>query len=405
MSKKTLVDVPDDVIAGHRILVRVDFNVPLDDAGQMLNDTRMRKVLPTLRYLRERGGRLILLSHLGRPGGRPDPVLSLGNLADSLGQLLDGEVSFTPRLVDESALEAVETLQEGNVLLLENTRFHPGETKNSPELSRRLADMADLFVNDAFGVAHRAHASTVGVARSMRANGRDAVAGMLMERELRFLRDHISDPERPYMVILGGSKISGKIDVIHTLLPKVDLLLVGGAMANTFLRAVGLETGKSLVEEGRVEIAETTLRAAGDKIILPADCVVAEELARGATTRIVERTQVGVDDRIGDIGVRTREIFADALAHARTVVWNGPMGMFEIPPFSAGTLSVAHSVADVTERGGMTIVGGGDSASAAHVADVAERMTHISTGGGASLELLAGRRLPGVEALSDREEI
>ena len=299
----------------------------------------------------------------------------------------------------------METLQEGKVLLLENTRFHPGETKNSPELSRQLADMADLFVNDAFGVAHRAHASTVGVARSMRAKGQDAVAGLLMEKELRFLRDHIREPERPYMVIMGGAKISGKIDVIHSLLPKVDLLLIGGAMASTFLRAVGLETGKSLVEEDRIEIAVTTLRAAGEKIVLPVDCVVAEELSRGVPTRIVERTRVGEDDYIGDIGVRTREIFADALAHARTVVWNGPMGMFEIPDFAAGTLSVAHSVANVTETGGMTIVGGGDSASAAHVADVAERMTHISTGGGASLELLAGKTLPGVEALSDREEI
>jgi len=402
MATKTVADLADDRIAGHRVLVRVDFNVPLSPEGSITDDTRIVQALPTLNYLLERGGRLVVTSHLGRPKGGPDPSFSLQPVAKHLAALLEFPVRFCPELTGPKAELAVAELRDGELLLLENTRFDPGETRNDPGLSESLADLADLFVNDAFGSAHRAHSSTVGAAEVIRGRGGNAVAGFLMERELRYLGMVLADPERPFVAVLGGAKISGKIDVIRSLLPRVDRLLIGGAMANTFFRALGLETGQSLVEEDRVEMARTTLEEGGDTILLPVDCIVAKEISAVAGTRVVERSGVGPEERIGDIGPATRTLFAEALSGARTVVWNGPMGVFEMDPFADGTLSIAQAVAGVTEEGGTTVVGGGDSVAAAEKAGVVEYLSHVSTGGGASLEFLAGSVLPGVAAL-DRE--
>ncbi len=404
MRPKTLRDLDPDRLKDRTALVRVDFNVPLDPEGRITDDARIRAVLPTLRHLVEAGARVVLLSHLGRPGGRPDPALSLRPVAARLEELLRRPVRFVEELVGGEAERAVRGLEAGEVLLLENTRFHPGETGNDPELAAALAGLADLFVNDAFGAAHRAHATTSGVAEAVRRRGGEAVAGFLLERELHFLSRALEDPERPFVAVMGGAKISGKIDLIRSLLPRVDRLLVGGAMANTFFRALGLETGRSLVEEDRVEVARETLQGAGDRLLLPVDCVVAEEISPDARTREVERTGVGPHDRIGDVGSRTRALFTGEIRRARTVVWNGPMGVFEVEPFAEGTLEVARAVAEVTDAGGLTVVGGGDSAAAAERAGVVDRLTHVSTGGGASLELLAGAELPGVAALSTVEE-
>jgi phosphoglycerate kinase len=399
MPAKTVADVADEHLAGARILVRVDFNVPIDAEGEISDDTRIRRALPTILHLSRKGGRLILMSHLGRPRGEPDPAFSLRPVAHRLGALLEASVRFSPSLIGEQAAAAVAGLGDGEIVLLENTRFHPGETRNDPELSRALAGLGDLYVNDAFGTAHRAHASTVGVAEVIREKGGQAVAGFLMERELKYLGEAMEAPERPFVAVLGGAKISGKIDVIRALLPRVDRLLIGGAMANTFFRALGLETGGSLVEEDRVEMARGTLEQGGETLLLPVDCVVAPELSPDADTRVVDRSQVGSEERIGDIGPGSRALFAEALAGAGTVVWNGPMGVFEMEPFSAGTVAVAEAVAGVTDSGGTTVIGGGDSVSAAEKAGVVDRLSHVSTGGGASLELLAGSVLPGVAAL------
>jgi phosphoglycerate kinase len=322
-------------------------------------------------------------------------------VAVRLAQLLGHEVAFSEMSTGEGVRKQARSLYSGQVLLLENTRFEPGDVTNDPELSAFWAGLADLFVNDAFGAAHRAHASTTGVAEAIRRSGGLAVAGFLMERELRFLSEALESPERPFVAVLGGSKISGKIDVIRSLLPRVDRLLVGGAMANTFFKAMGLEVGGSLIEEDRLDVARSTLEEAGDRLLLPVDCVVAPEITADAVVREVPRDGVGPTDRIGDVGPVTRAVFAAELEGCRTVVWNGPMGVFELASFRGGTLSLAHAVASATDRGALTVVGGGDSIAALEAADVTERVTHVSTGGGASLELLAGARLPGVEALND----
>jgi phosphoglycerate kinase len=403
MATKIISDLSDHQISGRLILVRVDFNVPLDEDGRIQDDIRMERALPTLEYLLARGGRLVVTSHLGRPKGEPNPAFSLAPVAEHLGALLDYPVAFSPELLGPVAQEAVAALNDGELLLLENTRFHPGETKNDPELSAALAAYGELFVNDAFGTAHRAHSSTVGAAEAIRGKGGEAVAGFLMEKELQYLSQALRDPQSPFVAILGGAKISGKLDVIHALLPKVDRLLIGGAMANTFFRALGLETGASLVEEDRVEMARTLLQEAGEKLILPVDCVVASEISESAQTREVDRSAVGKGDRIGDIGPGSMAVFASALESARTVVWNGPMGVFEMAPFSKGTLELARTVAKVSDQGGITVVGGGDSALAAEEAGVEDRLSHVSTGGGASLELLSGATLPGVAALDIRD--
>jgi phosphoglycerate kinase len=402
MSRKTIADLPPDSLRGRKAVVRVDFNVPLDADGRVTDDTRIRRSVPTLEYLRDRGARLVLLSHLGRPKGQVRPELSLRPVGARLSEILGAEVAFCPSTIGPDAVEATSALGDGGIVVLENTRFHAGETQNDPQLARDLADLGQFYVNDAFGTAHRAHASTEGAAREIRRRGGDAVAGFLMERELRFLGEALGDPRRPFVAVLGGSKISGKIDVMDALLPKVDRLLVGGAMANTFFRALGLATGASLVEEDRIDMAREILERAGDRLLLPVDCVVGESIAEEAITRVVDRDQVAEGDVIGDVGTRTWEMFGAELRAASTIVWNGPMGVFEAAPYAEGTLAVARSIAEATDGGALSVVGGGDSAAAAEKAGVVPRLSHVSTGGGASLEFLAGAQLPGVEALSEK---
>ena len=402
MSKKNIQDLAAASLKGRTVLVRADLNVPLDGT-RISDDQRIRASIPTLRLLIDAGARVVLLSHLGRPKGKVDLAYSLAPVAARLSELLGTGVRFVPVPVGEEASSAVAALSDGEVALLENTRFLAGDTDNDPALAAQWAELGSLFVNDAFGAAHRAHASTSGLAEAVKARGGEAVAGLLMAKELRFLGDALDHPERPFVAILGGAKISGKIDVIEALLPRVDRLLIGGAMANTFFRALGLETGASLVEDDRVEMAKATLERAGERLLLPVDCVVAEEIAEGAATSVKDRTQVGAADRIADIGPATRDIYAREIAGARTVVWNGPMGVFEVEAFAGGTVAVAHAVADACDGGTIAVLGGGDSAAAAEAAGVNERVTHVSTGGGASLEFLAGADLPGVSALTEAD--
>lgn len=400
MNKQTLDDLGD--VRGRRALVRVDYNVPLDADGAITDDTRIAATLPTLRRLVEGGARVVLLSHFGRPKGKREPSMSLRPAAARLAELLGRPVAFCEETVGPVAEAAVAALADGDVLLLENTRYHAGEEKDDEALAAGMAALGDVFVNDAFGAAHRAHSSTAGVARLLRAAGKPAVAGLLMERELEHLGRALEDPARPFVAILGGAKISGKIDVIQSLLPRVDRLLIGGAMANTFFRAMGLETGTSLVEDDRVEMARALVEGAGDRIVLPVDVVVAPALAAGQPTETVSREAIPADRMALDVGPETVRRFGEVLAGARTVLWNGPMGVFEVPAFAEGTRGVALAVADATGRGATTIIGGGDSAAAVAELGLEDRMSHVSTGGGASLEFLEGKALPGVEALSDR---
>lgn len=400
MRKLTLAAVADEELRSRRVLVRVDYNVPLED-GRVGDDTRIVATLPTLDYLLERDARVILVSHLGRPKGHVVPEMSLRPVAARLAELVEAKVTFVPDVAGEEAREAASKLGDREILMLENVRFLAGEEKDDPGLAASLADLADIYVDDAFGAAHRAHASTAGVAEIMKERGRLAVAGLLMERELRFLGQALESPERPFAAILGGSKISGKIDVIENLLPRVDRLLIGGAMANTFFRALGLDTGRSLVEEERVGMARHLLETAGDQLLLPVDCVVASRPAEDAERMVVERTQIPEDMMVLDIGPASVSGFRAEVGRAATILWNGPVGMFEVAPFAEGTFDLARAIADATGRGATTIIGGGDTAAAAREAGVADRMTHVSTGGGASLEFLEGKTLPGVAALSD----
>jgi phosphoglycerate kinase len=399
VQKRTVRDLHKDEVEGKRALVRVDFNVPLDANGEITDDTRIRAALPTIRLLHDRGARPVVLSHLGRPRGKPDAKYSLRPVAERLGHLLHKKIIFVDSTDSEQALEASNALRDDEVLLLENTRFLPGEESNDPALSRSLARLGDLFVNDAFGAAHRAHASTAGVSEFLR----PAVAGLLMERELDYLGRAIGNAERPFIAILGGSKISGKIDVIEQLLPKVDGMLVGGAMACTFYRAMGLETGKSLVEEEKVDLARELIEKWGVRLTLPHDATVAPSIEQASAAHTVPRDSIPRDEAMLDIGPRTAESYSRAIASAKTILWNGPMGVFETPPFDAGTLAIAKAMAVATKKGAVTIVGGGDSAAAVAQAGLEDRMSHVSTGGGASLEFLEGKKLPGVEALDDGE--
>lgn len=403
MAKRSLADLRPDELRGRRALARVDYNVPLDDAGRITDDTRIRATLPTLEALRKAGARVVLLSHFGRPKGKPVPEMSLRPAAARLGELLGTDVRFVPASVGPEAEEAAAGLSDGDVLLLENTRYHAGEEKNDPELARGMARLGDVFVNDAFGAAHRAHSSTAGVAEVMAAEGKPAVAGLLMQRELDYLGRALDAPRRPFVAILGGAKISGKIDVIQALLPKVDRLLIGGAMANTFFRAMGLETGTSLVEDDKLDLARDLVASAGERLVLPVDCVVAEKFAAGQATETVDREHIPADRMVLDVGPRTAALYGEVLSTAETVLWNGPMGVFEIAEFAAGTRAVAEAVAAATDRGATTVVGGGDSAAAVAEMGLDARMSHVSTGGGASLEFLEGKTLPGVAALSDAE--
>lgn len=398
MHKQTVRDLADSQLNGRRALVRADFNVPLGDQGEVADDTRIRAALPTLRLLLDRGARPIVLSHLGRPKGKPVAKYSLRPVALRLGELLGVKVTFVESTNSDEAISASKALAGGEVLLLENTRFLAGEESNDAQLSGELAKLGDIFVNDAFGAAHRAHASTAGVTEFLR----PAVAGLLMEKEIDYLGRVLSAPERPFVAILGGSKISGKIDVIEKLLPQVDAMLIGGAMACTFYRAMGLETGKSLVEEEKLDLAAELIEKWGTRLTLPHDAMVAPSIAGGSAARAVPREGIGAGEAMLDIGPRTAESYARAIASAKTVLWNGPMGVFETPPFDKGTRAIADAMASATGRGAVTIVGGGDSAAAVAEAGLADKMSHVSTGGGASLEFLEGRKLPGVEALDGR---
>ena len=403
MNKLTLRDLGESDLRGKRVLLRVDYNVPLDERLEITDDTRIQATLPTLELLTKAGARVVILAHFGRPKGKRVPEMSLRPAARRLQELLpDRKVDFVGDTVGGQAEQATRELGDGDVLVLENTRYLPGEEKNDLELARQMAALGDLYVNDAFGAAHRAHSSTAGVAEVMKEDGRRAAAGLLMEKELEYLGTVVEEPGRPFVAIIGGAKISGKIDVIQNLLPRVDRLLIGGAMANTFFRAMGLGTGTSLVEEDRVEMAAGLIRTSGDKLVLPTDCVVAAKMEAGQETAVVEREAIPADRSVLDVGPRTVEAYRAILADAKTVLWNGPMGVFEIPEFARGTEGVARAVAEATDRGAVTVVGGGDSAAAVAELGLGERISHVSTGGGASLEFLEGKTLPGVAALSDR---
>jgi phosphoglycerate kinase len=394
--KRSLSSLPPAALDGQRAIVRVDFNCPIKD-GVVTDNTRIRASLPTITYLREKGARVVLLSHLGRPKGGPDPKYSLAPCARELERLLGAPVSFIADPAAPDAVTVTKRLPRGGVAIVENTRFYPGEEKNDPELAKTFAGLGDFYVNDAFGSAHRAHSSTEAVAKLLK----PAVAGFLMERELKYLGAALHQPKRPFVAVLGGAKVSGKIDLIENLLPRVDAILIGGAMACTFFRAMGLETGKSLVEEDRVELAKGLIQKGGERLVLPIGAVIAQELKSDAETKVVARDKIPAGWAMFDIDPKTDEDFASRIAAAGTVVWNGPMGVFETPPFDDGTLSVAHALADATSRGAITVVGGGDSAAAVAQAGLESEMTHVSTGGGASLEFLEGKTLPGVAALDD----
>ena len=389
-SKKMLTDMD---VKGKKVLVRVDFNVPISD-GNVSDDTRIQAALPTIKYLLEQNAAVILCSHLGRPKGEVKPEFSLKPVAEYLGKLIDAPVAFAEDCIGEKAESAAAALEPGQVLVLENTRFHAGEKKNDPEFAKQLAGLAELFINDAFGSAHRAHASTTGVADYL-----SAAAGFLLEKEIKYLGNTIADPERPFVAILGGAKVSDKIGVIENLLEKADRILIGGGMANTFFKAQGYEMADSLVEDDALDTAKVLLDKAGGKLVLPVDVVIADAFAADAAAKTMDAGDVPAGWRILDIGPRTIKAFDEIIAKAGTVVWNGPMGVFELEKFAKGTFEVAKSIAN---SGAIGIVGGGDSASAIKKSGLDDKITHISTGGGASLEMLEGKVLPGLAALDDK---
>lgn len=390
MNKKTVKDID---LKGKRVLMRVDFNVPMAD-GKVTDDKRIRAALPTIQYVLDQGASLLLMSHLGRPKAGSDPQFSLRAAAETLSTLLGKPVQMAPDCVGVAVEKMAKALKPGNVLMLENTRFHAGEEKNDLELAKQMAALGDVYVNDAFGSAHRAHASTEGVARFL-----PAVSGFLMEQELEYLGRAIANPEHPYIAILGGAKISDKILVVETLLSKCDRLIIGGGMANTFLAAQGLNMQDSLVETSSIETAKAVLAKAGGKLILPVDAVIADQFAEDANVQTVDVDKIPAGWRMLDVGPKTIELYKKALQNAKLVVWNGPVGVFEMPKFAAGTFAIANLLA---ESNAITVIGGGDSASAVKKAGVAKKMTHVSTGGGASLEFLEGKELPGVAALLDK---
>ena len=395
MKKMTVRDVD---LAGKRALVRVDFNVPLAD-GEITDDTRIVAALPTINYILNQGPKaIVLMSHLGRPKGKRIAEMSLAPVARSLAEFLDMDVAFVDDCIGSKITEAIAALPAGGVILLENTRFHRGETDNDVAFAEQLSRHGDVFVNDAFGTAHRAHASNVGVAAQLK-----AVAGLLLEKEIDYLATALEEPRRPFVAILGGAKVSGKIDVIEALLGKVDALLIGGGMANTFFAAQGREMADSLVEREALDIARKLLATAGEKLKLPLDQRIADDFSDGAMQEVVGADKdLPVGWQSLDIGPATVEAYEKALQGAKTIVWNGPMGVFEMPNFAKGTVGLAKALAAQTERGAITIVGGGDSAAAVEQAGLAGQMSHISTGGGASLELLEGKNLPGIAALTER---
>jgi len=396
MEKLTIKDVD---LKGKKVLMRVDFNVPLDkETGKVSDDTRIRAALPTIKYALDQGAKVILMSHLGRPKGQKIPEYSLKPVAERLSELLGIEVKMAPDLVGPEVKKMVEELKDGEVLLLENTRFHPGETKNDPELAKELASYADIHVNDAFGTAHRAHASNVGVAQYI-----PSVAGFLMEKEISALGKVVENPEKPFAVIMGGAKVSDKIGVIENLLEKADTFLIGGAMMFTFWKALGYKTGNSLVEDDKLDLAKELLEKAKNKgvdFVVPVDAVIAQEMKAGVEKKVVTMEEGVPEGWMGlDIGPKTIELFKDKLKNAKTVVWNGPMGVFEIDDFAKGTEEIAKYLAQLDA---MVVVGGGDSAAAINKFGLENEVTHVSTGGGASLEFLEGKELPGVKSIADK---
>jgi phosphoglycerate kinase len=390
MNKKTVKDID---LKGKRVLMRVDFNVPMQD-GKVTDDKRIKASLPTIQYVLDQGASLILMSHLGRPKGGPDPEFSLRAAAEVLSAHLGIPVKMAPDTVGPEVEAMARELKPGEVLMLENTRFHKGEEKNDLDLAKQMAALGDVYVNDAFGSAHRAHSSTEGVARFL-----PAVSGFLMEQELEYLGRAVANPEHPYIAILGGAKISDKILVVETLLTQADKLIIGGGMANTFLAAKGLNMQDSLVEKESVETAKSILEKSGDKLILPVDAVIADKFDAEANTQTVDVDKIPAGWRMMDVGPKTLELYKQALKGAKLIVWNGPVGVFEMPKFAEGTFALARLLAD---SGATTVIGGGDSASAVKKAGVSKQMTHVSTGGGASLEFLEGKELPGVAALMDK---
>jgi phosphoglycerate kinase len=398
MNKLTIEDLD---LKGKRVLMRVDFNVPLE-SGRVANDKRIRAALPSIKYISNAGGRLILMSHLGRPGGRRVAELSLKPCVTVLGALLGKKARFVDDCVGEAAEAAVESLGESDILLLENLRYYPGETDNDPEFAAKLAKLGDVYVNDAFGTAHRAHASTEGITHYIS----QCAAGFLMMKELTYLGGVMADPQHPFIAILGGAKISGKIDIISNLLPRVDKIIIGGGMTYTFFKAQGKQIGKSLLEEDKIDLARELLEQGAEKIILPVDCMVTDIFdfdARKAGALEAVAADAIPADRFGlDIGPQTIAEFQPMVRNAKTVVWNGPMGVFEIEETAKGTFAIAKALADATANGAITVIGGGDSAAAINKAGLAESVSHVSTGGGASLEFMEGKVLPGVAALTDR---
>jgi 3-phosphoglycerate kinase len=398
MNKKTIEDID---VRGKRVLVRVDFNVPQDEAGKITDDRRIRAALPTIQYLINQGAKVILVSHLGRPKGKPEDreKFTLKPVAERLSELLGKPVPLAPDCVGPEVEKMVQAIKDGDVLLLENVRFHPEEEKNDPEFAKQLASLAEVYVNDAFGTAHRAHASTEGVTKYL-----PGVAGYLMQKEIEYLGGALANPKRPFIAVLGGAKVKDKIPVIENLVSKVDKLIIGGGMAYTFLKAQGKEIGQSLLDADSLDFCREMLAKAGDKILLPVDVVVAdgnpfEKGPDAVQTKVVSVDAIPADWQGVDIGPETQKLFAEAVKGAGTVVWNGPMGIFEFEKFAVGTRAMAQALAD---SGAVTIVGGGDSAAAVEQLGFADKMTHISTGGGASLEFLEGKVLPGVAALQDK---
>ncbi|MEW9502099.1 phosphoglycerate kinase [Jeotgalibacillus marinus] len=395
MNKKSMKDIE---LQGKRVFCRVDFNVPMKD-GTVSDDTRIRAALPTIQHLVNAGAKVILASHLGRPKGEVVEELRLTPVANHLAELLGKDVKKVDEAHGDKARAAVAELNEGDVLVLENVRFYPGEEKNDPELAKAFAELADVYVNDAFGAAHRAHASTTGIAEYV-----PAVSGLLMEKELDVLGKALSNPERPFTAIIGGAKVKDKIGVIDNLLDNVDNLIIGGGLAYTFLKAQGYEVGKSLLEEDKIDLAKQFMKKAEDKGVkfyMPVDVVVADDFSESANTQMVEIDSIPADWEALDIGTKTREVYSDVIKHSKLVIWNGPMGVFELEIFSGGTKAVGQALADAEDT--YSVIGGGDSAAAVEKFGLADKMSHISTGGGASLEFMEGKELPGVVALSDKE--
>lgn len=398
MAKKTIEDVN---LKGKKVLIRCDFNVPLDEYQQITDDRRIKASLPTIKKVLKEGAAIILCSHLGRPKGEFKPEFSLAPVSLQLSELLGKDVALSVDCIGDNVQKIKSELQPGEILLLENLRFHNEETKNDPEFAKQLAEGCDVFINDAFGTAHRAHASTEGVTHFMN----ESVAGYLIEKELKYLGEAVEKPEHPFMAILGGAKISGKIDVIKNLFDKVDTLIVGGGMIFTFYKALGYEIGTSLLEEDRVAMAKELLDEAKQKnvnLLLPEDVVIADEFNNDAKTQTIKVNEIPAGWMGLDIGPKTIETFSSAISKSKTIVWNGPMGAFEMENFSNGTKCIAEELAKVTEQGATTVVGGGDSAAAISIFGLDDKITHISTGGGASLEFLEGKKLPGIEALSEK---